>query len=419
MKVIAIDIFEFNSWHRFNIKTISEDKIIDLSSENSSLIPKIGMFEEDHDVFFIELPKVLESFRKEDRLYYIPLEEIKSVIPLTEQARNILSQKLLEIEISNPIFFNIYEQISNERNYHFSKMGGDMVLSVFDIENSEVEKYRDEFLEVIKYIPKKVKKNIFTDIIYYERQRSFPKINSGFLYDVGAMIKSYYEGDEERKEKLEYLLALSDFCKKNEENKNVFSSFLDEYENNIGLRKLNDSIAFHKEDKVNNLLIIALYFMFRKLVRDKKIDVLKEEVELYLGKIKKETSIAIYWVGLFFGCNDFRDLYYEKNLNIKKVKKNVIEPSKMNVLQNIQIGMDKLFLQSIKDKLEEKRAPKTYKDFIDKKIRGDLFSSSDITIQDFISEIKGLKKTTSKFKKEDFIELVEGFIKFLIKSRQK
>ena len=58
-------------------------------------------------------------------------------------------------------------------------------------------------------------------------------------------------------------------------------------------------------------------------------------------------------------------------------------------------------------------------DFIDKKIRGDLFSSSDITIQDFISEIKGLKKTTSKFKKEDFIELVEGFIKFLIKSRQK
>ena len=81
--------------------------------------------------------------------------------------------------------------------------------------------------------------------------------------------------------------------------------------------------------------------------------------------------------------------------------------------------MDKLFLQSIKDKLEEKRAPKTYKDFIDKKIRGDLFSSSDITIQDFISEIKGLKKTTSKFKKEDFIELVEGFIKFLIKSRQK
>ena len=108
MKVIAIDIFEFNSWHRFNIKTISEDKIIDLSSENSSLIPKIGMFEEDHDVFFIELPKVLESFRKEDRLYYIPLEEIKSVIPLTEQARNILSQKLLEIEISNTIFFNIY-----------------------------------------------------------------------------------------------------------------------------------------------------------------------------------------------------------------------------------------------------------------------------------------------------------------------
>ena len=185
------------------------------------------------------------------------------------------------------------------------------------------------------------------------------------------------------------------------------------------MRKLNDSIAFHKEDKVNNLLIIALYFKFRKLVRDKKIDVLKEEVELYLGKIKKETSIAIYWVGLFFGCNDFRDLYYEKNLNIKKVKKNVIEPSKMNVLQNIQIGMDKLFLQSIKDKLEEKRAPKTYKDFIDKKIRGDLFSSSDITIQDFISEIKGLKKTTSKFKKEDFIELVEGFIKFLIKSRQK
>lgn len=404
MKVITLDIFQFNNWYRFNQKSISNDMIIDFSLENQDFILKTGMFEEEHDIFFAQIPDEIERFKIGTNIYNLPIGEIKSIIPLTEQGRRFLSKRIFDIKLSTPIKPTIAEKIISQRNLISSEQGGNMILSIFGINEDIINPYKEDFLNAVKIYPHK-NGTFLSNIISYERTQAFPRLNSGFIFDAGSLLK----GDKNLNQ---YLNVLSLFCKENENNENVFSTFLKEYQNSKELKKLNNSIQLspYQED-INVLLIIALFFKFRYLIREKRHFDFQKEAKIYLSKkneIQKEISIALFWVGLFFGIKEFRDMYYQQNLGILKPKGIILEPSKVN--DELKISDKKEFnaeeiLTELKEELDKSKATKNQKKLIDTyKIKNNTLKDLQ---EDLILKISNLKKHGKKFTKEDFISLVE------------
>lgn len=410
MKAIALDIFQFNNWYRFNQKSISNDMIIDFSLENQDFISKTGMFEEEHDIFFAQLPDEIEHFKIGTNIYNLPIDEIKSIIPLTEQGRSILSKRISDIKLSNPIKPTIAEKIISQRNLISSEQGGNMVLSIFSINEDIINPYKEDFLNAVKIYPQK-NETFLSSIISYERTQPFPRLNSGFIFDIGSLLKG-------NKDLEQYLKVLSLFCKENENNENVFSAFLKEYQNSKELKELNRSIQLSPyQEEINALLIIALFFKFRYLIRDKRHFDFQKEAQIYLSKneIQKEISIALFWVGLFFGIKEFRDMYYQQNLGILKPKEVILEPSKINDELDIISDKKEFNAEEVIEKLKEElnnskiKAIQPQKKLIDTyKIKNNILKDLQ---EDLNLEISNLKKHGKNFTKEDFISLVEKVCK--------
>ena len=322
-KVIAIDIFEINSWYRFNVKTITNKMIIDFSKPID--IAQIGFFAEEHDVFFASLPDDMEKYKYQE-VFIIPFEAIKELIPLSEQAKRLLSNRLSDFTIASPVSNDIYTQIIKARNQYLSKAGGEMILKIFTIEKDIVINYENGFLEAMQKYPDldkslRDKSNLFDWIVLYDREKPYPNNNAGFLVDTGFICQEYFsnKGISLQKELRNLIL----FLQENKKEGSIFSLFLKKYSTSEAFQTLNKNITLiETSDNVNILLVIAFYLKFRKTIREKEYTLFKKEAEAFLTKLKKETSIALFFIGMFFGSTEFIEMYYQKSLSILKTFSN-------------------------------------------------------------------------------------------------
>ena len=322
-KVIAIDIFEINSWYRFNVKTITNEMIIDFSKPID--IAQIGFFAEEHDVFFASLPDDMEKYKYQD-VFIIPFEAIKELIPLSEQAKRLLSNRLSDFTIASPVSNDIYTQIIKARNQYLSKAGGEMILKIFTIEKDIVINYENGFLEAMQKYPDldkslRDKSNLFDWIVLYDREKPYPNNNAGFLFDTGFICQEYFSNkDISLQKELKNLIL---FLQENKKEGSIFSMFLKKYSDSEAFQTLDKNITLvETPDDINTLLVIAFYLKFRKMIRDKEYAQFKIEAETFLKKLKKETSIALFFIGMFFGSTEFIEMYYQKSLSILKTFSN-------------------------------------------------------------------------------------------------
>lgn len=422
-KVIAIDIFELNNWYRFNVKTITNEMLIDF--EQPINIGQIGMFAEEHDVFFAQLPNNITDFKKEN-LYIVPFEVIEALIPLSENAVPILSARNPNLTFAIPLEKEYCNRITQERNHYLSKAGGELILKIFGIQKEIVVKYEQDFLTTMQKYPEESMKNssnLFDCLIYYKREKPYPIINSGFLFDVGTIGKDYLS-DKINTEYTDY----ARFCKNNEKEERIFSKFQKEYEQNKKLRELNEELSF-KVDEANNILIMAFYLKFRKLVQDKKYPQFEEEAKVFLKNTEKETAIALFMVGMFFGSTEFVELYYQKYLpllkreekttsiisTVKEIIPQVAEPITEYKKDEKNLVFDKNLLAKIQKELVGKITDTTKKKItsIFEEIQPDLFNS-DTSIGDlsknFISALEHelkVKMAKGKYSKKEIIDKIK------------
>lgn len=422
-KVIAIDIFELNNWYRFNVKTITNEMLIDF--EQPINIGQIGMFAEEHDVFFAQLPNNITDFKKEN-LYIVPFEVIEALIPLSENAVPILSARNPNLTFAIPLEKEYCNRITQERNHYLSKAGGELILKIFGIQKEIVVKYERDFLTTMQKYPEESMKNssnLFDCLVYYKREKPYPIINSGFLFDVGTIGKDYLS-DKINTEYTDY----ARFCKNNEKEERIFSKFQKEYEQNKKLRELNEELSF-KVDEANNILIMAFYLKFRKLVQDKKYPQFEEEAKVFLKNTEKETAIALFMVGMFFGSTEFVELYYQKYLpllkreekttsiisTVKGIIPQVAEPITEYKKDEKNLVFDKNLLAKIQKELVGKITDTTKKKItsIFEEIQPDLFNS-DTSIGDlsknFISALEHelkVKMAKGKYSKKEIIDKIK------------
>ena len=112
-KVIPINSFDLNNWYRFNIRNISKEMLIDFSKPID--ITQIGLFAEEHDLFFAALPNDLDRFKQKNG-WLVPIEAIEALIPLSEQALHTLSTRNSNLTFAPPLERKYYEKIMHERN---------------------------------------------------------------------------------------------------------------------------------------------------------------------------------------------------------------------------------------------------------------------------------------------------------------
>lgn len=330
--LIATDIFDFNSWYRFNQKSFSEDLILDLETiseiPGNILLNKIGIFEEDSDKFFVCFNTEGLKKTQTSNLYTVSIDSVESIIPFNDNAKIILSNKLLNFRIENPIDDTIADKIFRERNQYLAKLGGEMALSVFKIEDS-FQHYEVPFLVGLHKYNNEIKSDsLIETLIYYERSRPYPNDDSGFLFDVGSIAKTHFNisdkdlkfrekiktEDVDKYELIEEILSLSVFLQ-NFESEGVFGALIDEMKKSKSLKKLDSDLSLIPENAgLNNILLIALYLKFRYLIRNTAnlVDAnFQKQIKNILKHAEKEASIALFLNGLFFGSLKFRELYYE------------------------------------------------------------------------------------------------------------
>lgn len=341
MKLIATNIFDFTSWYKFGFKFINKDVIIDLSNDEITgqlLIEKIGFFEEDYDVFFLEISN--DNLKHNNPFLKLSLNDILNIIPLTEKASNILSNKLPDFKFSNPLDQKNRKLLFEERNKELAVNGGNRLLASFDIPKIDcLDKYQEEYLiSLSKYSEDLNSKldSMMDSLLFYERSKPYPLTDLGFLFDVGGITMSRFniseedirnreilkENDYAKYEFIEEIIALSKFLQSIKDD-TVWSPFLTEYSINDKLIKLSQDLSLVDNDSdINNILIIAYYQKFRYLIRNTsnlEDSIIKKTIEKFYMNVPTETTIALYLVGMFFGSLKFKDIYYKnKPIEISK-----------------------------------------------------------------------------------------------------
>jgi hypothetical protein len=333
MKLITTNIFDFTSWYKFGFKFINRDDVIDTSDETftgQKILEKVGFFEEEYDVFFLEIPN--DNLNNGEGPYKIPLSDVLNIIPLTEKGSNILSTKLPDFKFSNPINPKIAKLLVEERNKELAINGACRLLASFDITKIDLlDKYQNEYLlSLLKYSEdlNSELSSMMDNILFYERSKPYPLTDLGFLFDVGGITMSRFniseedirnreilkENDYAKYEIIDEIIALSKFLQSIKDDI-VWSPFLSEYSFNDKLIKLSQDLSLVDNDSgINNVLIIAYYQKFRYLIRNTsnlEDSIIKKTIEKFYKNVPTETTIALYLVGMFFGTLKFKDIYYK------------------------------------------------------------------------------------------------------------
>lgn len=407
MKLLATDIFDFNSWYRFNQKNISKDAVIDFDSidliPDNILFDKVGFFEEDSDKFFISFNTENLKMNENSDVYPIPINSIHSIIPFNETAKRILANKFPNFKIADSLNPSIANKIFKQRDQYFAKLGGKMILSIFNIAEN-YQNYELLFINGLhKYNNELKSDSLIESLISYERSKPYPNDDSGFLFDVGSIAKTYFNisdndlkfkedlktQDVDKYELIEEVLSLSVFLQKNN-SQGVFGPLIKEMEKSEWLKKLNSDLNLISDNSsVNNLLVIAFYLKFRYLIRN-TANLLESDFQNQINHIlkhaEKEASIALFLNGLFFGSLKFRELYYEtfplpfskeklttppvkeyestlnketEPITSKEKTKEKIKPTpnsdkKIEIILNCFAKNDEIDLQELKDAIKEK-----------------------------------------------------------------
>lgn len=343
MKVVATNIFDFTTWYKFGYKTVSRASVIDLSDVTLTgeiLLAKTGFFEEEYEVFYLEVKEGV--FAANEDLIHLSLYDVDFIIPVSETGARLLQTKIPDFKLSEPLDHDLYQNLLAARNDFLAIQGAKNLLSSFDIIwKPEYEKLQQGFMKSLK----KYKANlnaeqdtILDQVLFYERSKPYPLNDQGFLFDVGSIARTWFrltdddfknkeslkETDLPKYELVEQMMCLSKFLQ-TKETKGVWTSFINYYNDNSLLYKLNEEFSFlENQPSLNNLLAIAFYLKFRDIIRNTRM--LEDrpftgEVDRYLVNMPEETKLGLLLNGLFFGASKFRELHYKYvPLNIANYK---------------------------------------------------------------------------------------------------
>ncbi len=336
MIAVATNIYEFTNWLKYGTRTVSKEMLIELfdgSQKSETLLQKVGLFEEDFEIFFCVLNETF--LYQTDTIFPVTVYQIIEIKPLSEKAIPILKQKLGNYKITTPIDKTLYEKLHNEKLRKISFDGLNYIRESFSLfiapENQSIFQSLIEAKAKNYFETSSDKDSWFDFLISYERAKPYPVADIGFLYDVGAIYRERFNitdddianrellkiQDPDKYELISHIVELSKFLQTaNQES--PFSSFLKFYETSELLRVFNKELH-QKEipESLNHILLYAFFFKFRKIIRDTHNltdSKFTSQVERFIRGSKDEATISLLMCGLMFGSLKLKELYYASKI---------------------------------------------------------------------------------------------------------
>lgn len=338
MKMIAIatNIYDFTNWLKYGTRTVSKEMLIDLFDANQkseTLLEKVGLFEEDFEIFFCVLNETF--LYQTDTIFPVTVYQITEIKPLSDKVISILKQKLGDFKISTPIDKTLYKKLHTEKLKKISFDGLNYIRESFSLFTTPVN--QNIFQSIIEAKAKfffetsSDKDSWFDFLISYERAKPYPVADIGFLYDVGAIYRERFNitdddianrvllktQDPDKYELISHIVELSKFLQTGNQ-ESPFSSFLKFYETSELLKVFNKELH-QKEipETLKHILLYAFFFKFRKLIRDTHDltdSKFTSQVERFLRGSKEEATLSLLMCGLMFGSLKLKELYYASKI---------------------------------------------------------------------------------------------------------
>lgn len=336
MIAIATNIYDFTNWLKYGTRTVSKEMLIELSDRNQkseTLLEKVGLFEEDFEIFFCVLNETFLYLT--DTIFPVTVYQITEIKPLSEKVIPILKQKLGDFKISTPIDKVLYDNLHSEKLKKISFDGLNCIQESFTLfatpENQNIFQSLIEAKAKIFFETSNDKDSWFDFLISYERAKPYPVADIGFLYDVGAIYRERFNitdddianrellktQDPDKYDLISHIVELSKYLQTaNQES--PFSSFLKFYETSELLKVFNKELH-QKEipETLNHILLYAFFFKFRKLIRDTHDltdSKFTSQVERFIRGSKEEATISLLMCGLMFGSLKLKELYYTSKI---------------------------------------------------------------------------------------------------------
>lgn len=336
MIAIATNIYDFTNWLKYGTRTVSKEMLIELFDENQkseTLLEKVGLFEEDFEIFFCVLNETF--LYPTDTIFPVTVYQITEIKPLSEKVVPILKQKLGDYKISTPIDKVLYDKLHIEKLKKISVDGMNYIRESFNLftfpENQNIFQSLIEAKAKSFFETSSDKDSWFDFLISYERAKPYPVADIGFLYDVGATYRERFNitddditnrellktEDPDKYELIMHIVELSKFLQVANQD-SPFSSFLKFYETSEQLKVFNKELH-QKEipETLNHILLYAFFFKFRKLIRDTHDltdSKFTSQVERFIRGSKDEATISLLMCGLLFGSLKLKELYYASKI---------------------------------------------------------------------------------------------------------
>jgi hypothetical protein len=336
MIAISTNIYDFTNWMKYGTRTVSSEMLIDLSDINSkteTLLAKVGLFEEDFEIFFCVLDE--KCLKLNDKIFQVTVHQITEIKPLSAIILPILKEKLGGFKIGSPVDKILYDKLHKGKLKKISYDGWNYMKESFTLsDTAESENlFNSLFIAKTKYFfeTSHEKDSWFDYLISYERTKPYPISDIGFLYDVGAIYRERFyitdndianreilkTSDPSKYELISHIIELSKFLQTaNQES--PFSTFIKFSETSELIKDFSKELH-QKEipENLNHALLYACFFKFRKLIRDTN-DLTESkfisQVEKFIKGSKDETTIALLMCGLMFGSLKLKELFYASKL---------------------------------------------------------------------------------------------------------
>lgn len=335
MKKILAPIFRehFNFFYREGYTFLPKSSIIRFDGNFSSkaigskLVEKfreLQAFQYEEEYVILEIEVEDEKLDKGIDPIQVSIEEIKSVIPLSLQAKKSMEGKMDQrIQFSDPIFEDILPNIIADQVSKNRRKGIEAIWHMMRLKKKELDIFLNEVdLESISkgldYRNRSIKADLIEDekfwsyLIAYDRYEYFPKTSLGYFYDVGEIL-TYMMGAPKAGGPRPYI-----------QNAQVLYSILEKCNNtnpNIKTEEIfdvleEDAVNFIKNLTLGNIKAYVVAVWFLKFKEELREDIDFEETNLcrfgekLIDIYGDEFKYVIILLGAFFGFDRFYDAYY-------------------------------------------------------------------------------------------------------------
>lgn len=326
---IIVYLNELHIWLKSGVKKVQMDHFIcAIMKTEEDFIPSAEFcdkltnaspdFEDDFEILIVEIPaEKLSNYEKNANPFIVPFEWISRIYPITTRGEKLLKGKIDDrIILSQPIFEKQFLRLLKIKEKDLCNRGAEALLKTFNF-----EEYIEKFSQKIDLISKglnlrekntekiSAENHFLTNLVLYDRYKSFPNNDVGFFYDIGFLLQVYGKNS---KDNGKILLEFKDYLerlKKSAENRNIDTIIIE----------LHNASMIERLEKIidENIIVGAILFLYlRNKIRETSEPEKGGLFEIYNNEFlnlhyKDQLALAFGMIGFFFGFEMFADIYYK------------------------------------------------------------------------------------------------------------